>query len=251
MIWMNSIWSEIKRGENIDLYVTVLVSFGLILLNLLNISTEKYSASITIAILGLLAMSSLITRNRIEQISNRVASSRDSFLKGRSQLSPLSERGKDRSEIIIAGVSLFSIVAEIDYFEQKLRAGCKLRFLLLSPNSEAIQAWNSLNKTQNVQDEIKSNLKILEALLELQDTSTGCCEIRISNIFLPFGLAAFDPDSSSGVMNVEMYAYKRYLGERPHFTISKAKDSKWFDYFKNQYEQLWADSTKWEVAKRR
>jgi hypothetical protein len=239
------IWDDIRHGENIDLYLTVIIAIGLTLLNLLGIAPQTLIAPITLAVLGLIAVSSLLTRHIIEEHLQKIAISSTPVLRGRSEIPSFQERGKYASEIVIVGVSLVSVTIHLDFFEQKMKDGCRLRFLLLSPQSPALQVWNSINKVRTVEGDIEQILNILGILVQME-TSKGKCEVRLSDVFLPFGLAAFDPEKDTGFMNIEIYAYKRALGERPHFLLTKEKDNKWFEFYKSQYEQLWSDSVIWK-----
>jgi len=46
-------------------------------------------------------------------------------------------------------------------------------------------------------------------------------------------------------MIVEYHAYKATLGDRPHILLTQEADAKWFEFYKNQYERIWAESTNW------
>ena len=244
------IWDHIRRGENIELYVIVIVAFILVALSLFGVATERLVASITLAVLGLLAISTLGTRDYIEEQLRKFPASLASTLKERSELPPIKERGQDASEIVVAGVSLITaVVPNLGFFEQKMKAGCRLRFLLLDPSpSPALQTWDSISKVPNTKADIEQSLKSLEVLIHLEKTTKGKCEVRLANVFLPFGIAAFDPSKDTGFMSVEFVIYKKALGERPHIKLMRANDKKWFDFFKSQFEDLWVESVKWNPS---
>ncbi len=46
---LQSIWADIRRGENIDLYITVVIAIGLVILNIFGVTTEKITAPVTLA----------------------------------------------------------------------------------------------------------------------------------------------------------------------------------------------------------
>jgi hypothetical protein len=241
---LQRIWDDIRRGENIDLYLTVAVAIGLAGLNLLGIAPPTLVASITLAVLGLLAVNSLGNRHHIEE-QLREFSPR--LLRGHSELPSFHERGQAASEIVVVGVSLITAVTpHLDFFERKMKDGCRLRFLLLNPESPACEVFNAISKVPNVQADIEQTQKSLKLLIQMEKECEGKCDVRLSEVFLAFGLAAFDPDKDTGLMNVEMYLYRRTLGERPHFVLSRARDSEWFKLYQAQYEQLWADSESWK-----
>lgn len=66
MQMLRRIWEDVRRGENIDLYLTVGVAIVLALLNVLGFAPQSLIAPVTLAVLGLLAINSLVNRRKIE-----------------------------------------------------------------------------------------------------------------------------------------------------------------------------------------
>jgi hypothetical protein len=82
--------------------------------------------------------------------------------------------------------------------------------------------------------------------MQQSKAGSGICEVRLAPVFLPFGIAAFDPSKDDGFMNVEVNIYKRHPGDRPHVLLTHSRDQKWFAFFRDQYERLWADARPWQ-----
>jgi hypothetical protein len=59
---------DIKQGENIDLYLTVLVAFAVAVLNLFGITSQNIVSSISLAVLALLISSILGVRHHLETL---------------------------------------------------------------------------------------------------------------------------------------------------------------------------------------
>lgn len=244
---LRKIWDDLKHGENIDLYITVLLALGLVILNLIGVAPSTWLEPLTLAVLGLLAISTLGTRYFLEKQLERLISAPTFSLKDRSEMSTIRDMGQKSTEIVVVGIALVTaVVRNLEFFEQKIKDGCHLRFLLLDPESQALQTWSLVSKHPDVHGDIIQTLKLLSTLVELGEKTKGKCEVRISNVFLPFGIAAFDPTKDTGIMSVEIFAYKRAIGERSHFLLTRVKDSRWFEYYKGQYEQLWNESKIWK-----
>jgi len=242
---LNRIWTDIRRGQHIDLYVLVVVATILAALSILGVVSDKLVPPVTLAALAVLCAATLGTRHYVEEQLQKLAAPALT-LGDRSQLPSIQERGRTASEIVVVGVSLISIVPPyLDFYEQKMRDGCTLRFLLLDPKSPSLKTLDSMIRVTNTQHDIEQSLTSLRALIEAQKNVKGKCEVRQSSVFLPFGIAAFDPDKETGFMNVELLAYKKFFGERPHFVLTRRNNSKWFEFFKSQYEQLWSESQVW------
>ena len=65
------VWTDIKQGENIDLYLTLTVAIVLAGLNLFGIG-QSMMGSITLAVLALLAFSSLVNRRKLEETVDKL-----------------------------------------------------------------------------------------------------------------------------------------------------------------------------------
>ncbi len=66
------IWSDIKHGENLDLYPLVAVALILAVLNLLGIVAQPLVFSVILAALGFLAVSALVSRFRFADLSHQL-----------------------------------------------------------------------------------------------------------------------------------------------------------------------------------
>jgi hypothetical protein len=242
-------WRDLRSGENIDLYLTIVASLVLVGLNLLGLASDAWIAPLTLTVLALLAIGLLVTRHHISRQLRNLALYTGTGLRPRANMASFRQEGKDATEIVVVGISLVSaVIPHLDYLEQKMQRGCKLRFLLLNPQSVGMQAYNLASNIPNVQHDVEQTLNALAVLMQLEKTTKGKCEVRLSEVLLPVGISAFDPNKEGGFMNVEILGYKRHPGDRPHVLLIRARDEKWFDYFRSQYESIWKDSTPWRPA---
>jgi hypothetical protein len=157
---------------------------------------------------------------------------------------PAREFAQTASEISFLGVSGISILTNnLGFFEQKMKDGCKLRFILLDPSSPALQTWNLLTKVRTTETDIKIAQEHLKGLMEMK--AKGRCDVKLSKIYPPFALLISDINKSTGRMNVEFYTYKTTFSERPHIQLSLEYNQNWFNFYKAQFEQFWSDAEKW------
>lgn len=68
------IWQEIKRGEDIDGYITIFAAFILVLLNILGIVPDSYLLPLILGILGLLAVSAVSIRWKNAELGSQLNS---------------------------------------------------------------------------------------------------------------------------------------------------------------------------------
>lgn len=173
--------------------------------------------------------------------------SQSGILRDRSQLMSVEQMAQDAVEISAMGITLVSLVStRVDFFAEKLRNGCNLRFLILDPKSKAMEVWK-LSESISTPEDTVTVLKYLDALSRIENAK-GKCEVRLANIYLPFGLVFTKKKKIGGAMNVEFLARNTSIANRPHFHLLEQENEKWFDFFHDQFEALWQKSSPRKVS---
>lgn len=230
------------RLRNIIPLFTILGAGFALILSFLEVLNLSISENIVIGLLALISADALIERLHIlEKIELKLSQMPTiSILRKRTDIIPMNQFAKDASSICVLAISAYTIISPYQvFYEGKLKDNCNLKFLLLSPNSQYLDAYNQQNKTNIIaKDHIKNSIEILVPLLQKFE---GLCEIRLSKIFLPFSMVGIDLDKKTGKMNIEYHCYKLYLDERPHIIIEKESNPHWFDNYKRQFEIAWLD----------
>ena len=65
---LRHLWDDIRKGENIDLYLTIAAAVIFVVLNLVGVASTSFLAPLTLAVLGLLAITNLGNRHRMEEL---------------------------------------------------------------------------------------------------------------------------------------------------------------------------------------
>jgi hypothetical protein len=243
MSYLNRIWRDVKRGENIDAYLTIIVAIIVPLLNILGILPQSALAAITLAVLSLLAILSLGNRYRLEQILEAGHQSLDNVLlrKFPATLESDIEVAKD---LWIMGSNLGSTVPTLySVLENKLQRGDKVRVLVITPRSEAskltiTRVYRPIAQEQ-FDDVILSTLKLLQSLRQ-EDSKN--LEVRTIDFPIAIGFFAINPESANGIIYLEHYSYKSTTDQIPKM-ILRPKDGYWYDFYKDQLVQIWNSST--------
>ena len=224
-------WEDIRQGENIDLYTTVSIAILLAALNLVGIAPETWIAPINLAVLALLAISVLGNRYRLETILQKMNQSAEGFLLKEYPDRYVSDLNNSK-ELWLVGMNLSHTVAgNYDTFKDKLRRGDVIKVLIVDPDSIA-NKFASFRSHRPV-DEIEhrqSIMSTLHHLCTLKDEAPDRLEIRVLDYPFSFGATMVNPDSATGVIYLEHYAYK-LGGDRPKLVIHP-KDEYWYDFFK-------------------
>jgi|YNPBryantNP2012_1023418.scaffolds.fasta_scaffold19505_1 hypothetical protein len=242
---LKRIWDDIKKGENIDLYVTVVVAFGLVLLDLIGFAPQNWLSSIILAVLGLIAISTLGNRYRLEELSHKLTQSNELFLdEFPARLKDDFEAG---TEVWLVGVTLARTVKT--YYvamERKIRKGHIIKVLLVHPEGPPIEmAETRIYGRMDVQRTIGDIRNTLQDLCDLRAIAPDRLQIRTIKNPLAYGAIAINPDSPLGVLYLEHYPYKVPGGSRPKLVL-RATDGQWYEFFREEIRILWENGIDWQ-----
>ncbi len=208
-----------------------------------------------LAVLGLIALSGLWERNRrltrIEALSkegrdlalrylNKKVFAGDFFLSER----PLTSKElSSANEVLFLGKVLARTSREFMYIlGLRLMAGATVRFIILDPESDSALEQAVLESFDTGIDFWRSSLRTTETVIEaLANTPNARGKVELGYLpFIPsFGLSLIDPHQPHGKCFVEIYQH-RSSEPHPTFELRASDDTYWFEYFRNQFDILWA-----------
>lgn len=239
------------RPENILLVPAFAISFGLLIFDIIQ-PVPDILPKATLSVLGILAFGMLTERlgyfERFEQVLREIKQAEKPFLQIPVDWMPFEKYAKDAQEISVSGGTLAQLVPRYrDFFEQKARSGCKLRFILVNPDSAAIEAiarWAAA-PPDRAKKEIGVSLSHLKQLKK-----TGCdIEVRLNNSIPALTVMIFDASQTHGRIRVDLQLYQCSPARRPYFELTHAPfDEQEEDLFQNflcQFETLWSQSEPW------
>ncbi len=240
------IWKDIRHFENIDLYITVIVAISLAILNLIGIALSSYIAPLTLAVLGLLAFTSLINRHHIDELRETFAHSASDFF---MEEFPSEIKGNfdTATEIWLVGVSLHrTINFNYEKIEKKLRQGHKFKVMLVHPEGAGIEMAVSRNYARK-EVAAKSAIirNVLQMLCDLQKIAPSQFEVRTIQNPLSYGVVAINPNTASGTLYLEHYTFGISTESLPRF-VMRASDGKWYDFFKKEILSMWDYGIVWQ-----
>lgn len=247
MQMLEKIWADIRKGENIDLYLTVVVSLGVAALSLVGANVTPFIAPLTLAVLGLLAISSLVNRQRLEALTQRQLQSIGSFFANEYPADFKAQLASGK-HVWLVGVTLSRTIKNnyID-LEEKLRQGHNIRVLVVNPVGAPMAMAASRNYARANRDpeikaaETRASLQLFCGLMKI---NPGHLEIRTVDNPLSYGATCVNPDSATGVLYLEHYAFRTASDSIPKFAL-RASDGQWYDFFKKELTALWESGVEW------
>jgi hypothetical protein len=70
MEYINLLWSDIKRGKNTSLIITIVISILLPILKYITPGLDQHIPALTLIVLALLANAMLVNRYQLEKLQN-------------------------------------------------------------------------------------------------------------------------------------------------------------------------------------
>lgn len=242
---LQRVWNEIWQGENIDLYITIFVAIVLAVLNLVGPTLQSHLAPVTLAVLALLAVTSLGNRYRIDKLLGNQSRPLDGFYQEEYPES-YKEDFESAKELWLVGVSLHrTIQNNYSWIEQKLQQGHRFRILLVHPEGPGIELAIQRNYVRREVEPKRHDITYtLQLLCDLQSIPQGELAIRTIQYPVAYGVTAVDPDSAAGVLYIEHYCFRLSSEAMPKFVL-RASDGRWYGFFRDEIRALWDAGTEW------
>ncbi len=245
MRFLLRVWEDIKKGENVDLYVTVIIAIGLVILNLLGVANQTGIGPLNLVVLSLLAISILGNRYKVEEVLKNVTQTPESqFLEGYpASLGTDMEKAR---ELWLIGFTLSrTIKTYYSLLEKKLAKGDRIKVLLVHPHKTAceIAGMREYGRFDLTRTQVQIQ-GVLDDFCELRRIAPEKLEIRVVNYPLGFGGFAINPEAGSGVLYLEHYPFKAPGGSIPKFVLH-AHDGHLYELFKTEMQMLWQNGEVW------
>jgi hypothetical protein len=255
---LNRFWKDIKQGENIDLYVTIMVALILALLNLSGLASQALIPPITLAVLALLAVNLVGNRHQIadtlETMREYTPSAITRFYSSRRELIGFEEEVNcAKKEIFIVGNAMGWLFGGYkDALTAQILEGCNVKLLLLNPIIDGkpnplLKLFKEITCTERYESMAYLTIDILKAwhkqiAIENPDAASRL-QIRYYSTLVTLVIMFTDPDSSSGKMRVELLPHRFEGRQRPSFDIQPEKGGELYSLMLGRYRELWNTST--------
>ena len=245
MLTFRRIWNDLRRGENIDLYLTIAAAVAFVALNLAGVASTALLAPLTLAVLALLAVTSLGNRHRMDTLLAQREQSLDDFFREEFPASYKADL-EAAEEVWLAGVSLHrTVTGNYPLLERKLQRGHRLRVLLVHPDGAGLEMAVARGYTRRDVEKKRQEIRyVLDLLCDLRQIAPGRVEVRTIQHPLAYGALAANPDTGAGVLYLEHYCFRVSTESMPRYLL-RVQDGRWYEFFKTELKALWAAGADW------
>lgn len=241
------IWQDIRRGENIDLYITAIVSIALAFLNVTGVVQTASVAPLVLAVLALISITILGNRHRLEQLLERtsISSQKELYEDFPSEFNADLEKAR---EVWLVGIHQNDFMVRFySLFKEKLKRGDRLKVLLVEPNGAAskMTAMRFPGKVAENQEQLRIQSS-LSSLCDLKNVAPDRLEIRVIDFLFAYGGFILDPDHSGGIAYIQRYTFRTQGGARKPKFVYRRDDRRWYDLICCEVRELWECAKPWD-----
>lgn len=246
---LGHIWTDIRRGEKLDVYVLILAAIALAVLTVINVIPVSWLYPIITGILALLAISILNMVHKVSEVHSMLSSDLQRGIMPKFPDDLWERAEKEASEIWLIGSSLYYIFSnKCELVRTKLEKKCSIKVLLRDPTTEMCQLASRYRADHFSPHEMQTRIQSsLTRLCELQKSAPDLLEIRVIDYPLSFNIGAINLEKQVGRIYVEYHPYKMNTedGGGPKLVIT-AEDKFWYDFYRRQILTAWTDGKPWQ-----
>jgi hypothetical protein len=235
--------------ENIDFVITLFLVIIVAILDVfgdaLGDTLDKLVRSLTLAVLGLIAVSLYLMKHRIEEITK--ANVQDLIYFSDKKPTSLEENLRDADEVWMLGVNMRKTTeGNFYHFLKKASGGGKIRVLIASPSEANVNEVTARFRDPGVTvktiaghfEEVLARYSEIKAAARSDDS----CQVRLLDFVPPYSLYIFPRTKDDGVVYVEVYGHKSETGKSgslPKFQVTERENFRWYRHFVDQFEVMW------------
>ncbi|MHC1560563.1 hypothetical protein ACR9E3_16525 [Actinomycetospora sp. C-140] len=240
---------DLVKLRDVDVYVAATVAVVLAALTVIPLLPEPANWgdqarwAVTLAALAILVFRSASPPSKAETFAE-IVGDRSTF-----DRRSLAERWGSAREVCIFAPSAVNLLSaqNCETLARTVlsRRDGKVRIVVIDPTT-ARSAARQLDALEVPQLSLEASLTATLRQLELMSNwpMAGSFEYRVLDYNPGFSLVATDPSTRRGSTIIELHGfYNRTTGSRMHVEFSRAVDERWYAYWNEQYEHIWAAAT--------
>lgn len=230
------------------------------------IETDQLLSAI-IMVLALLATSEIFERYRrlskIEKSTGKLVEMVQKEIIGKPSASRFFEPTpvldvyvKNAHTIDLMGLSLTSTLnKQLSNLREANKNGATIRIIVANPSPKSFAVKMSTLRSEEPENEgyyqkrLASSLEDIEYLYRSHQGSSataGNFDVHLLNYAHSFGIMAFDVNQPNGIIFIEVYPHGSGYDVQISFSLTKARDGEWFNYFYSQFKDIWEHTSVWE-----
>ncbi|MEO5875655.1 MAG: hypothetical protein ABIS86_15380 [Streptosporangiaceae bacterium] len=235
--------TRLTTDPNLDLYCLIVTALVFTVLGGFGVSDVKTLSSAVLALLALLAVSQIRSRNQLTAL----AAGRDRIeLHTDFPEDYHARRSRARTFLFIGTTGTRTVQTMRHDLRRILTDGGSAKFLLIDPSDDRLVREAAFNQvTSPDPGRIRSRVQAtLDELTHLRDTTGGDLEIRVSTFVPNIGFNGIDLDTRQGAILLQHYEHRPESEPAPILYLGRG-DGRWYDHYTAEALRIWDDGLPW------
>lgn len=254
---IKAIFDDIKKGENLEVYLVILISFVVLAMDIFGLVKLDSLINVILAVLALLSLGTLSTRGTLMAVRNSISKLDEKIEKLEADIPnrEISEFGLNhihknqpneyidqkfrnaKNEICILETWIPGVNPLRSAFVEAVKLGTKARILIMDVDTEiAMQRLDDQDFPRSTARP-RAAFEMLKAMIDKNELQKHKIEIRFYKALPPFSLYMADD-----WMTVGIFWHDGSSIEGPHFEIY-GSSSMLGSHISKTYEKMWANAT--------
>lgn len=246
---LRSVWQDIRSGENLDVYVTVIIAVLVAILSIFELVDQTIVLSTVLATLALVSVALLRNRHADDEIRTtlaRIEVGEDTTEQRRIEydLATVRDLVGSARKAYFWGLTFTRTIPALEFaFEQGLRTGLELKILILKPDSAAAELAAFGTRYAGVEEENQHIRATLTRLARIaRDVPSGNLEVRVINYLPHWTMISFDPHLPNGRMFIRLVGFRIPNELRPSYELTNSGGNTLFQFYLEQFEEVWQEA---------
>ncbi|NET44128.1 TrmB family transcriptional regulator sugar-binding domain-containing protein [Okeania sp. SIO2B3] len=247
---IKDILDDIKKGENIDGYLALILGLICSFIGIFDVSQDYVLTAIS-TVLTFLALGILIDRKNTQKVSkllegltikqNDILAQRNKAFFYNNILESISNAKEEICILVRSGSTLKSFDEEI---KKAIMRNCQVRIILCARNPETINSMafrgHKTNNPNKIFSDIENSINNLTSLKEkINESQIYLLKIREIQYLPSIGFSISDPESSDGKLFALLASFRSESSVAPSILLNKKNDIDLFNYFKQEFDNYW------------
>jgi len=240
--FLKRIANDVAAGKNLEAYFVTILGLGLVIVdifdNLNNTQGDPIipdSIKLTVLLAAVLLLLFRDTRPDEQEIEL------DKVLLDRQAYGPYREFIVSGRVLWVYGPSAINVVRDGSFVDAILEKGGSVQILIQNPKSTATMKilTRQLDQVYPLENDINTSVDILRRLKAMHPK----LEYKFLDYSPGFSMSIVEPDGRGGHLVIEYFGYQnKTIKSRMHINISRSQSAFWFEYWEQQYRQMWNEA---------
>lgn len=258
--------AEVRAGENLDLYVTIVLAVIVAVLSVFQIVQLELVISVLLTVIAIIASALIVNRRITGELSrtNQQVKSALDEIKASIVRKPLAadvfrEGYPDFKSMLNAATSVSVLGAVLSTsvsrynsdFVKLLERGGTIRMLISEPTPEVLKMQSFRSSTIQDNDFListsRNSIKSIKAISE-RAPFQGNLDLRTMPYLPPYGIIIITEPNDLSTVFVRISSFRVSATEQPTFEVNNQDDKEWFAFYAQQFEYMWNEADKIDLS---